>query len=209
MNDLFDFLNFDFSDLAKKLEDFKVLATDKYNDFVNNNVKKYDINTEEGYEAFIKDAADIRTKLLKSESAFANKYLVSALDSVVEKAMKQHSEAQAAKKVEDKKENAVGGRYNNKVNDIVKNEVNRNITENYGKVNTGVGVKEEEGEGVEVEWPSDKLNFKQKREIWKLVDEYMDTKIVPFLDENVDENMIDDMSSGLFEFAAWILTKEE
>jgi len=207
MSEIFDFLNFDFSDLAKKLEDLKVLATDKYNDFINNNVKKYDINTEEGYEAFIKDAADIRTKLLQSESAFANKYLVSVLDSVVEKAMKQHLEAQAAKKVEDKKENAVGGRYTNKVNDIVKNEVSRNLNENHGKVNTGVGVKEDEE--VEVEWPSDKLNFKQKREIWKLVDEYMDTKIVPFLDDNVDEDMIDDMSSGLFEFAAWILTKEE
>ena len=207
MSEIFDFLNFDFSDLAKKLEDLKVLATDKYNDFINNNVKKYDINTEEGYEAFIKDAADIRTKLLQSESAFANKYLVSVLDSVVEKAMKQHLEAQAAKKVEDKKENAVGGRYTNKVNDIVKNEVSRNLNENHGKVNTGVCVKEDEE--VEIEWPSDKLNFKQKREIWKLVDEYMDTKIVPFLDDNIDEDKIDDMSSGLFEFAAWILTKEE
>lgn len=208
MNELFDFLNFDFSDLAKKLEDLKVLATDKYNDFINNNVKKYDINTEEGYEAFIKDAADIRTKLLQSESAFASKYLVSALDSVVEKAMNQHSEAQAVKRLEPKEENAVGGRYTNKVNDIVKNEVNRNITENHGKVNTGVGVVKE-SERVNVEWPSDKINFKQKREIWKLVDEYMDTKIIPFLDQNVNENTIDDMAGGLFEFAAWILTKEE
>lgn len=192
MSELFDFLNFDLSDLAKKLEDLKVLATDKYNDFVNNNIKKYDLNTNEGYESFIKDAADIRTKLLQSDSTFANKYLVNALDSVVEKAMRQHSESQV-KPIE-------------KVNEIVKNEVNRNLNENHGKVNTGIGIPEDEDS---IDWPSDKLSFKQKRNIWKLVDEYMDTKIVPYLDDNVNEDMVDDMSSGLFEFAAWILTKEE
>jgi len=192
-NSIFDFLNFDFSDLAKKLEDLKVLATDKYNDFVNNNVKKYDLNTEEGYEAFIKEAAEIRTQLIKSDSVFADK-LVTLLDGMVEKAMKNHSENAPLPK-------------SDKVGELVGKEVNRAKEENHGKLNEGEGIKEVEEDVID--WPSDKLTPKQKRNVWKLVDEYMDTKVLPYLDEDFDEDMVDDMSSGLFEFAAWILTKEE
>ena len=192
-NNLFDLLNFDFSDLAKKLEDLKVLATDKYNDFVNNNVKKYDLNTEEGYEAFIKEAAEIRTQLIKSDSVFADK-LVTLLDGMVERAMKNHSENTPLPKTD-------------KVGELVGKEVNRVKEENHGKLNEGEGIKVVEEDAID--WPSDKLTPKQKRNVWKLVDEYMDTKVIPYLDEDFDEDLVDDMSSGLFEFAAWILTKEE
>lgn len=192
-NNIFDFLNFDFSDLAKKLEDLKVLATDKYNDFVNNNVKKYDLNTEEGYEAFIKEAAEIRTQLIKSDSVFADK-LVTLLDGMVERAMKNHSENTPLPKTD-------------KVGELVGKEVNRVKEENHGKLNEGEGIKVVEEDAID--WPSDKLTPKQKRNVWKLVDEYMDTKVIPYLDEDFDEDLVDDMSSGLFEFAAWILTKEE
>ena len=201
-NSIFDFLNFDFNDLAKKLDDWKVLATDKYNNFVNNNIKKYDLNTQEGYEAFIKEAAEIRTQLLKSDSIFSNK-LVEILDSLVEKAMKNHSTNNVNTPLPKVSEN-------NKVNELVNNEVNRNRNENNIKINVGKEVentKNEECEGVD--WPSDKLTPKQKRNVWKLVDEYMDTKIIPYLDDDFDEDVVDDMSNGLFEFAAWILTKEE
>ena len=192
-NSIFDFLNFDFNDLVKKLDELKVLATDKYNDFVNNNVKKYDLNTEEGYEAFIKEAAEIRTQLIKSDSVFADK-LVALLDNMVEKAMKNHSEKTPLPKVD-------------KVSELVGKEVNRVKEENHGKLNEGEGIKEVEED--DIDWPSDKLTPKQKRNVWKLVDEYMDTKVIPYLDDNFDEHLVDDMSSGLFEFAAWILTKEE
>ena len=192
-NNIFDFLNFDFSDLAKKLEDLKVLATDKYNDFVNNNVKKYDLNTEEGYEAFIKEAAEIRTQLIKSDSVFADK-LVTLLDGMVERAMKNHSENTPLPKTD-------------KVGELVGKEVNRVKEENPGKLNEGEGIKVVEEDAID--WPSDKLTPKQKRNVRKLVDEYMDTKVIPYLDEDFDEDLVDDMSSGLFEFAAWILTKEE
>lgn len=192
-NNIFDFLNFDFSDLAKKLEDLKVLATDKYNDFVNNNVKKYDLNTEEGYEAFIKEAAEIRTQLIKSDSVFADK-LVTLLDGMVEKAMKNHSENTPLPKAD-------------KVGELVGKEVNRVKEENHGTLNEGEDIKEVEEDAID--WPSDKLTPKQKRNVWKLVDEYMDTKVIPYLDDDFDEDLVDDMSSGLFEFAAWILTKEE
>ena len=192
-NSIFDFLNFDFNDLVKKLDELKVLATDKYNDFVNNNVKKYDLNTEEGYEAFIKEAAEIRTQLIKSDSVFADK-LVALLDNMVEKAMKNHSEKTPLPKVD-------------KVSELVGKEVNRVKEENHGKLNEGEGIKQVEED--DIDWPSDKLTPKQKRNVWKLVDEYMDTKVIPYLDDNFDEHLVDDMSSGLFEFAAWILTKEE
>ena len=39
-NSIFDFLNFDFSELAETLKDLKVLAEDKYNEF-NKNLRKY------------------------------------------------------------------------------------------------------------------------------------------------------------------------
>ena len=192
-NNIFDFLNFDFSDLAKKLEDLKVLANDRYNDFINNNVKKYDLNTEEGYEAFIKEAAEIRTQLIKSDSVFADK-LVTLLDSMVEKAMKNHSENTHLPKTD-------------KVNELVGKEVNRVKEENHGRLNEGECMKEVEEDTVD--WPSNKLTPKQKRNIWKLVDEYMDTMVIPYLDDDFDEDLVADMSGGLFEFAAWILTKEE
>lgn len=197
-NSIFDFLNFDFSDLAETLKDLKVLATDKYNDFMKD-FKKYDLNTEEGYEAFIKEAAEIRTQLIKSDSVFANK-LVELLDNMVEKAMKNHSEKNANKPLPKFENNA------NKIKDLVDAEVNRNRNENYGRLNQGSGIESAE---EHIDWPSDDLTPKQKRQIWKLVDEYMDTKVIPYLDENFDEDMVDNVSSGLFEFAAWILTKEE
>lgn len=204
-NNVFDFLNFDFSDLLKTLKDLKMVAADKYNDFVNNNIKKYDLNTEEGYEAFIKEAADIRTQLIKSDSLFADK-LVELLDGMVERAMKNHSEKNANKPLPKVKED-------NKVDELVKAEVKRNINENYGKLNTGKDYEENkersEKKEEKVDWPSDKLTAKQKRNVQRLVDEYMDTKVIPYLDEEFDEDTVDDMSSGLFEFAAWILTKEE
>lgn len=207
-NSIFDL--FDFSELAKKLEDLKTLATDKYNDFVNNNVKKYDLNTQEGYEAFIKEAADIRTELLKSDSIFANK-LIDLLDKMVEKAMNEHikqktNDINANKKITIEKVDNTP----ETINDLVQTEVARNKNENHGKINTG---KKEyvapEVKESSINWPSEKLTPKQKRNVWKLVDEYVDTMIVPYLDEDFDEDVVDDMSSGLFEFAAWILTKEE
>ena len=191
-NNIFDFLNFDFSDLAKKLEDLKVLANDRYNDFINNNVKKYDLNTEEGYEAFIKEAAEIRTQLIKSDSVFADK-LVTLLDGMVEKAMKNHSENKPLPKTD-------------KVNELVGKEVNRVKEENHGGLNEGECMKKVK-ENI-IDWPSNKLTPKQKRNIWKLVDEYMDTMVIPYLDDDFDEDLVADMSDGLFEFAAWILTKE-
>ena len=200
-NSIFDFLNFDFNDLAKKLDELKVLATDKYND-IKNNVKKYDLDTEEGYEAFIKEAAEVRTELLKSNSIFANK-LVELLDSMVEKAMKNHTDKNANKPLKNDTP---------KVSNIIKNEVDRSINENHNKINTGKGVETKDNEVVEetnINWPSDNLTPRQKRNVWKLVDEYMDTMIVPYLDEEFDEDMVDDMANGLFQFAAWILTKEE
>ena len=180
--------NFNFNDLMDKINSIK------------SNIKKYDLNTEEGYETFIKDAAEIRMNLLNSDSKFANEYLVNILDDLVQRAMKNYSEK---KKMEEVEKNL-----NSTVDSIVKNEVNRNVSENHGRVNHGQGVVDNLSNKKGIEYPSDNLNYKQKRNVWKLVDEYMDTKVIPYLDNNVSEEMIDDMSSGLFEFGAWILTKD-
>lgn len=201
MNSIFDLFNFDLNDLAKKLDELKVLATDKYNDFVNNNLKKYDVTTDEGYQAFINEAAEIRKQLEGYDGVFSQK-LIDMLDKFVEDASRKHAEANANKVKKDI--NA-----NRNIDNLVHAEVVRNVKENHGRINTSKGVEEDSEEST-IDYPSDKLSGKQKRNVWKLVDEYMDTKVIPFIpDEDYDEDLVDDMSSGLFEFAAWILTKEE
>lgn len=198
MDSIFDLFNLD--DLAKKLEDLKVLATDKYNDFVNNNFKKYDVTTDEGYQAFVNEAADIRKQLSESDGIFSQK-LISVLDKFVEDAYKAHKEA-TEKRNTNKDINA-----NRNIDDLVHAEVTRNVKENNGRINKNDSPIVEKNDNID--WPSEKLTSKQKRNVWKLVDEYMDTKVIPYLEEDFDDDLVDDMSSGLFEFAAWILTKEE
>ena len=201
-NSIFDLLGIDLNATLEKLVDLKDELTNVYNNKVGEikeSIKKYDLDTEEGYEAFIKEAANIRTELIKSDSIFSDK-LIDLLDSAVERAMKNHSERMANKNLSKAKEN--------KVNDLVNAEVNRSKNENHKKINTGKGVTENVNED-EIDWPSDKLTIKQKKNITKLVDEYMNTMILPYINDDIDEDMVHDMSSGLFEFAAWILTKEE
>ena len=188
------FNNLDLTDLSKKLEAFKTLANDKYNTFMDNNFRKYDLTTEDGYKEFINEAANIRTKLEESKNNPFAGAMINVLDNLVKNAMQYHSEH----KVSNEKKN-------DPVKDIVNNEVNRQKTENHGKLN--VNVKTDLPD--EFEYPSDKLSHRQTRNVWKLVDEYMDTMIQPYLPEDVDDEVVDDMASGLFEFAAWILTKEE
>lgn len=197
-------LGFDFSEIEKKLNSVKDLAEEKYNNFVDNNIKKYDLSTNEGYEAFINEASELRKSLSESNAPFSDMCL-KLLDSLVEKAMVYHADKMNTNKtvetpkVDNTKET---------IDSLVKSEVERNSNENHGKLNIGPGINIEKDENT-IDWPSDKLTSKQKRSIWKLVDEYMDTKVIPYLDEDFDDDLVDDMSSGLFEFAAWILTKEE
>lgn len=188
------FNNFDLTDLSKKLEAFKTLANDKYNTFMDNNFRKYDLTTEDGYKEFINEAANIRTKLVASKNNPFAGTMINVLDNLVKNAMEYHSEHTVSNE-----------KKNDPVKDIVNNEVNREKAENHGKLN--VNTKTDLPD--EFEYPSDKLNYRQTRNVWKLVDEYMDTMIQPYLPEDVDDEVVDDMASGLFEFAAWILTKEE
>ena len=181
------FNNLDLTDLSKKLEAFKTLANDKYNTFMDNNFRKYDLTTEDGYKEFINEAANIRTKLEESKNNPFAGAMINVLDNLVKNAMQYHSEHKVS---EEKK--------NDTVKDIVNNEVNRQKTENHGKLN--VNVKTDLPD--EFEYPSDKLSHRQTRNVWKLVDEYMDTMIQPYLPEDVDNEVVDDMASGLFEFAA-------
>lgn len=188
---IFDlFNNFDFSEFGKLLDSWKVTATDKYNDFVNNKIKKYDLKTQAGYEAFIEEAADIRKKLLESDSIFS-KTLINWLDAVVKKAMEEH--------------NANLNTNKDTVSEIVNAEVNRVNNENKRPVKKCV----EETPSEPDVWPSDSLSERQKRNVWRIVDQYMDKMIVPYLHDDVDEDAVDDMAYGLFEFAAWVLNLDE
>lgn len=212
MSKLFDFLGFNFDEFTNKLIEARTELNDKYTDFLNNNFKKYDIDTQEGYEAFIEDVSDLRTSLIKSDNVFSNS-MVNILDKIVEGAMKRHSEVTAQKK--------------DPIKEIVNTEVERVKEENGGQLvtkddpyapccedccedcndcwNDGCDCDEDNG----IEWPSDNLTYKQRRNINKIVDEYMDTKVLPYLDEDTDDEIIEDMASGLFEFAAWVLTRDE
>lgn len=188
-NSIFDLFNLD--ELQRKFNEWANLLTEKYNDFVENNIKKYDLNTDEGYEAFIKDAAELRKELNESDSIFSDKML-KVLDALVEKAMNKHNEKKHAEAVQ---------------KELVANEVSREKEENHGKVN--VGVKKDDIQSEPADWPSDSLTYKQSRSVWKLVDEYMETMVEPYCPANTSEDVLDDMASGLYEFAAWLLNHED
>lgn len=195
-NSFFDLFGIDLDTTLKNLVDLKNNLVDTYNNKVNDlkeNMHKYDLNTEEGYTAFIKEAAEIRTKLLENDNVFSRK-MVEVLDSFIEKAMREHSE-RMKENVETKKSTA---------NDIINKEVERQKEENHSKLNVH-NVVEEDNDNVD--WPSSKLTVKQKRNVWHLVDQYMDEMIMPFVSDDINEDLVDDMASGLFEFAAWLLNK--
>ena len=62
-------------------------------------------------------------------------------------------------------------------------------------------------ETPKIERPSDKLSTTDKLSLHKLVGEYVDTRIRPYVSKNVDNNMINNMYAGLFEFGAWLVNK--
>ena len=192
-NNLFDLLGIDLDNLYQRFMNLQNTILDKYNELVKN-AKKYDLDTDEGYENFIKDAAEVRKDLENSDSVFAQK-IIELLDKAVKKAMENHE----SKKVKSK----------NLAQELVNTEVNRSVKENHGKVN-----KEESEEvpmcGCEkckggIDWPSDHISYNQAKTIWGLVDEYIETKVKPYADW--DEDSLDAMSDGLFEFAAWVINK--
>lgn len=194
-NNIFDFLGIDLDATLKNLVELKNNLVDTYNEKVNDikdNIKKYDLDTQEGYEAFINDAAEIRKQLVESKSMFSDTML-KVLDRLVEKVMNEHEE-----KVR-----------KNVAQELVQREVERVKQENHGKLNVNKQPEVEEEVAGPEEWPSDNLTYKQSRNIWNIVNEYMEEMIEPYVPDDTDEDVLDDMASGLYEFAAWVLTREE
>lgn len=192
-NNIFDFLGIDLDAALKNILELKNNLVDTYNDKVNDikdNIKKYDLDTQEGYEAFINEAADIRKQLVESKSMFSDT-MIKILDRLVEKVMNEHAE----KKLD------------NVQKEIVRNEVERVKQENHGKLN--VNSKPEPKDEEPIEWPSDNLTYKQSKNIWNIVNEYMEEMIEPYVPDDVEDEVLDNMASGLYEFAAWVLTREE
>lgn len=192
MNNLFDLFGIDFDNLSKRFADVQEAINDKYNDVVKN-IKKYDLNTQDGYESFIKDSAELRKDLEANDGVFS-KYMINLLDKAVKEVMQKHN---------DKKTLA---------EEIVNQEVERNRKMNNSKVNTPCEyhtkkVETESEADEEFVRPSDNLTYKQAKNIWNFVDEYMEAMVEPYLSEDVDEDTIDDMANGLFEFAAWLLNR--
>ena len=64
-----------------------------------------------------------------------------------------------------------------------------------------------ENESVVPERPSKKLSTAQGLQIHKIVQEYVDTMIKPYNNGVLTDEQINDAYAGLYEFAAWILTK--
>lgn len=192
MNNLFDLFGIDFDNLSKRFADVQEAINDKYNDVVKN-IKKYDLNTQDGYESFIKDSAELRKELEANDGVFS-KYMINLLDKAVKEVMQKHN---------DKKTLA---------EEIVNQEVERNRKMNNSKVNTPCeyhtkNVETESEADEKFVRPSDNLTYKQAKNIWNFVDEYMETMVEPYLSEDYDEDTIDDMANGLFEFAAWLLNR--
>ena len=181
----------DLENLANKVNELKEAVSDKYNDVMDNTVRKYDLNTREGYENFIHDVADMR-KDLEGNNGFFAKYLLKLLDNIVSNVMENYGKKYISN--------------TEKVNEIINNQVEKE------RANKQVNVRVQPVPEVEddIEWPSQQLSEKQKRSIWRIVDEYVDTMILPHLDKETrnNEDLIDNVSSGLFEFACWIMNKD-
>jgi len=181
----------DLENLANKVNELKEAVSDKYNDVMDNTVRKYDLNTREGYENFIHDVADMRKDLEGNDGFFA-KYLLKLLDNIVSNVMENYGKKYMS--------NA------DKAQEIIHNQVEKE------RANKQVNVRVQPVPEVEddIEWPSQQLSEKQKRSIWRIVDEYVDTMILPHLDRETrnNEDLIDNVSSGLFEFACWIMNKD-
>ena len=206
MNELFNLFGFNFDDFNRKLTEFTDALQEKYNDFQEKyndtmkNIKRYDLDTEEGYEAFIKDSAELRKELETNNGPFS-RYIISLLDKSVEHVMKNHQE-----QLENKKRQQT-------VSELVNAEVNRAKKESHQVSNkcdchNEGEIKKEE---LSFKWPSDNLSERHKRNIWKYVDKYMDEMVIPYLpkEKKEDDALIEDMSGGLFEFAAWLLNVKE
>lgn len=202
--------NFNFDELRKQLEnladlekisakvnELKEMASDKYNDVMDNTVRKYDLNTREGYENFIKEVADMRKELEANDGFFSN-YLLKILDGAVAYVMEKHEAKEKEKKAA--------------AQELINREVERVKNENHGKLNVNECKCNKCNCDTDDDfvWPSSLLSEKEKRSIWRIVDEYLDTMILPYCDEKTRDNdaMIDNISSGLFEFACWIMNKD-
>ena len=56
--------------------------------------------------------------------------------------------------------------------------------------------------------PSEKLkDVDKKLEIHKIVQEYVDSEIRPYVEDNMTQEQISDAYSALYEFACWIMNK--
>lgn len=191
-----NFIDIDFDKLTKQIDEMQ-----------NNAVSNVDMKKVQSvYESLIKEAADARINLEKSDSLLAD-YFISLLDSGVETLNKVY---------ESFKKHVDAVKKSNPVADIVEKEVKREVDENKGKVNCNCNKEATDKCECTNEvsklpdgfvYPSSKLTSKQKRNVQNLVDEYMNEMIIPYLPDNYNEDAVDDMESGLFEFGAWVLNK--
>ena len=188
-------MNFiDFEKFSKQINDMQNTA------YSNVDIKK----AQDVYESLIREAADVRVNLEKSNAFFAD-YLISLLDGAVESLNKVY---------DDFKKCVEKAKKENPVTDIVNKEVQREVNENHGKVNVKDNMEKvtdtcecKEHNGSEIEYPSSKLTSKQRRSVYNIVSEYMEEMILPYLPEDYDEDIVDDAENGLIEFAAWLLNK--
>lgn len=186
------------------LQNLSDAISDKYDD-LRNNVKKYDLTTDEGYEKFIKDAAELRKELIDYDTYFSRK-LVELLDSLVTTASQKHEEVKETEKKKAAEKKAAADAEKARV---IEAEVERTNSEKPRQTfNTISDISNRIGDSDEIDWPSAHISSKQRRQIWELVDEYMDEKVLPYV-QGIDGDKIDNMASGLFEFAAWILKHEK
>ena len=172
--------------------------TEQLDKMQNDAISKVDLQKAQNtYEKLIREAADVRVNLEKSNALFAD-YLITLLDGAVETLNNVY---------ESFKKKVAAAKKSNPVADIVNEEVKREVNENHGKVNCKRNEEETCECKKEFEYPSSKLTFMQRRNVESIVDEYMNTMILPHLPAGYDDDIIDDMHGGLFEFAAWILNK--
>ena len=158
--------------------------------YAGEDVKVYDLNTEEGLKGFNEQLDILENTGLETLEAFGinGKEWINKMREIG----KEVYEANKAK--EQNKEN--------KAKRIVKQAVKQmeRKEEDHSEEN-------EDEPKQEFKRPSELLNINQKLQLHKIVQEYVDTMIKPFNKNVLTTQQINDAYAGLYEFAAWVMNK--
>lgn len=155
--------------------------------YVEEDVKVYNLNTEEGLKGFNEQLDILENTGLETLKAFGinGKEWIAKMREI-------GKEVYEANKVKEE----------NKAKKIVKQAVKQMERKEEDHFE-----EDEDESKQEFKRPSELLNINQKLQLHKIVQEYVDTMIKPFNKNVLTTQQINDAYAGLYEFAAWIMNR--